>query len=300
MIALEQRLPVPFCQLHGLVGLWDMLPFVTDEFYKIITELRDIRGTLGRPRNDSISDEVYYMVHFATCERVNSLLIALKPHLEALGAKIAIQAIDEHAIYLIRGAVFAEDGLFAALDDIDTQIKRELKSVTAFVLSPSEQRLYEPKEPLFGMEVDSKFKRKARREIDAAGKCLALQCYTACVFHLMRTVEVAIESIRTCLELPVPKKGQHKAWGAALDLFRKEIESRESLGYRHQWNSMADKKFFDEVYMLLMAIKDGCRDDTMHIESDYNEQEAEHLFALTKGFMRKVASRMDEDSLPLA
>ena len=78
------------------------------------------------------------------------------------------------------------------------------------------------------------------------------------------------------------------------------MDRREKLDYVHQWNSMADRKFFDEIYMALIAIKDGCRDDTMHLESDYNQREAEHLFALTKGFMQKVASRLDEDGLPLA
>ena len=70
--------------------------------------------------------------------------------------------------------------------------------------------------------------------------------------------------------------------------------------HARQWTSLADKKFFEEVYMMLNAIKDGCRDDTMHIESSYEMGGAEHLFALVKGFMQKVASRLDEDGHPLA
>ena len=52
--------------------------------------------------------------------------------------------------------------------------------------------------------------------------------------------------------------------------------------------------------MSLIAIKDGCRDDTMHVESTYTEDEANLLFALTKGFMQKVASRLDENGRPFA
>jgi hypothetical protein len=116
----------------------------------------------------------------------------------------------------------------------------------------------------------------------------------------MRAVETALEAIRKCLQLPKPTKGQHKAWGAVLERIREELDRREKLDYVRQWDSMADRKFFDEVYMSLVAIKDGCRDDTMHVESTYTDREAQYLFALTKGFMEKIASRLDEDGRPLA
>ena len=116
----------------------------------------------------------------------------------------------------------------------------------------------------------------------------------------MRTVEIAIEAIRLCLQLPAPTKGQHKAWGAVLERLREEIEGRESLTWPRQWNSMADKKLFQQLHASLLAIKDAWRDSTMHVESDYNEREASHIFALTKGFMQKVASRLDEDGQPPA
>jgi hypothetical protein len=181
-----------------------------------------------------------------------------------------------------------------------TAVRDQLSKQTVLVVPLSKAKLYEPGAPLFGADVASKFKKKGRWEVGEAGKCLALGRHTACVFHLMRAIEVTIDAIRVCLQLPTPTKGQHKAWGAALEAIRIEIERRENLGYVRQWNSKADKKFFDEVYMSLVAIKDGCRDDTMHVESTYTESEAEHLFALTKGFMQKVASRLDEDGQPLA
>jgi hypothetical protein len=298
MIAFEQRSPVPFCQLHGLVGLWDMLPFVTDEFYKIVIELRNIRSTLGRPRAESISDNLYYTIHFATCERVHNLLIDLKPHLEVLGARITIQAIDEHEIYLIRGAVFAEDGLIAALDDIDTQLARELKSVTALVLSSSEHRLYAPQGHHFGREVFDKFRTTAVDEFSNAGKCLALGQPTACVFHLMRTVEVALEAIRLCLGVQILKP-QDKTWGGVLNLYEKELSSRKNPQHPRQWKSN-DADFFRVLHGTLVAVKDTIRDKTMHVENTYNQEQAQLVFDNVKEFMKKVASRMDEDGLPLA
>ena len=194
------------------------------------------------------------------------------------------------------------DALFEAqLADIRSRCTDELEGKLIFCVTSDNAR-YFPRDdaPLFGKEVDEKFKKKARYEISEAGKCLALDRPTACVFHLMRAVEVAIEAIRTCLQMPSPSRDQHKAWGAVLGAVREELDRRERLDYKHQWNSMADRKLFERMHMSLVAIKDGCRDDTMHVESVYPPSEAEHLFALTKGFIQTVTSRLDEDGQPLA
>jgi len=187
------------------------------------------------------------------------------------------------------------------IQDLNTVVRVDFKNKLVLVVPADKADYFEPGKPLFGTTVDERFKKKARFEIGEAGKCLALQRYTSCVFHLMRTVETAIEALRACLGLPVPTRDQHKAWGAILGALQTEIDKRNSdLLWPRQWSSADDKKFFEQVQMSLIAIKDGCRDDTMHVESTYTEDEANLLFALTKGFMQKVASRLDENGRPFA
>jgi len=38
----------------------------------------------------------------------------------------------------------------------------------------------------------------------------------------------------------------------------------------------------------------------MHVETKYTPEEALHIFDAVKAFMKKVASRMDENGMPLA
>ncbi len=205
----------------------------------------------------------------------------------------------------------------ALFSPIDTQrLKHHIQDVcnrgpddfadpTVLVVPPSKRDLYQSDEPEFGQQfgkdVARKFKTRGKQEVGEAANCLALGRDTACVFHLMRAVEVAIEALRLCLGLPAPTKGQHKAWGAILGRFQEEIDKRnEDRAWPRQWSSLEDKRFFEQVQMALISIKDGCRDDTMHVERSYNERQAQHMFALTKGFMERVASRLDEDGQPLA
>ena len=42
------------------------------------------------------------------------------------------------------------------------------------------------------------------------------------------------------------------------------------------------------------------RNGTMHLDQVYTPEDARHIFEVVGGFMRKLASRMDEDGLPLA
>jgi len=38
----------------------------------------------------------------------------------------------------------------------------------------------------------------------------------------------------------------------------------------------------------------------MHVENKYLPEEAEHIFIAVRGFVKKLASRMDEQGQPLA
>lgn len=42
------------------------------------------------------------------------------------------------------------------------------------------------------------------------------------------------------------------------------------------------------------------RNSTMHLDSVYTEDDARMVFNLVRGLIQKIASRMDENGLPLA
>ncbi len=188
----------------------------------------------------------------------------------------------------------------ANVQDLQTRVRDEFKSCFVLVLPSNDAKYFEPKEPLFGAEVANQFRTTAKDEIEDAGKCLALGLGTACAFHLLRAVEHAFEAIQKSLQLPQPVKGPHKAWGAVLERYWTEIEGREQLTWPRQWSSMQDKMDFKEIYQFLSAVKDTSRDKTMHVVMRYDLEKARDLFDVVKAFMKKVASRMDEDGLPLA
>ncbi|MGB8901471.1 MAG: hypothetical protein WCC90_20505 [Methylocella sp.] len=64
--------------------------------------------------------------------------------------------------------------------------------------------------------------------------------------------------------------------------------------------SGGDAELFDNAYAALAGMQNPWRNSTMHLDQVYTPEDARHIFEIVGGFMRKLASRMDEDGLPLA
>jgi hypothetical protein len=164
-------------------------------------------------------------------------------------------------------------------------------------LQIDDEDLYRKGGDLFGPEVATKFATHGAFEIDEAGKCLAVGRSTASVFHLMRAMEVAVKAASACLGIPDPVKSVDRNWGTMLRKFKEELDRRNK---SNLWPQPSDRKVFEEVYVSLDAVKNVWRNATMHVENKYTPEEAEHILASVRGFMKKLASRCDEQGKPLA
>jgi hypothetical protein len=101
------------------------------------------------------------------------------------------------------------------------------------------------------------------------------------------------------LGIPDPIKAAERNWGAILRNVKIELDRRNAAG-GSGWSTPSDRQFFDEAYVSLDAVRNTWRNSTMHVESKYNEEETEHILSAVRGFMRKLASRLDENGLPYA
>jgi hypothetical protein len=110
-------------------------------------------------------------------------------------------------------------------------------------------------------------------------------------------MEIAILALSRCMAIPDPIRPGDRNWGTILNAVWAGIEAR--------WPTTAsrlagDGALFEELHASLDAVKNPWRNSTMHVEKKYTGDEAEHIFVAVKGFMKKLASRMDEEGKPLA
>jgi hypothetical protein len=170
-------------------------------------------------------------------------------------------------------------------------INDELSLAMLFSVKPEHAKFYDPPTSLFGQEVANKFP-STLNEIDEAGKCFALSRYTACVFHLMRILEIGIESVRKSLGIPDPVKDADRNWGAILRKLNDELRRRNAPP--PQWPNATDKEFFAEAYASLDAVRNVWRNATTHVEKTYGEEQAEHIFAAVRGFRTDLYNALTE------
>jgi len=135
---------------------------------------------------------------------------------------------------------------------------------------------------VFGPAVAQKFER-ANEDIAEAGKCVALQRPTACVFHLMRALEVAVQAFGKKLKVEINIKTE--TWHQIMLHVNKQIEKLQSK------TSMQKKKkaAYAEAAAHLQSVRLAWRNEVMHPKQTYTRQEAFEIFAASRVFMDHLA-----------
>ncbi len=179
------------------------------------------------------------------------------------------------------------------VEDLLLRLRDELDVTNFLVIESSKIPFYESNQPRFGQNVLSGYP-SAYFEIEEAGKCLALGRGTACVFHLMRAMEVGIKAVAASLKVPDPVRPSQRNWGFILKTIKDAIDAKT------KWSRRANRHFYEGVYASLDSVKNPWRNATMHVEQTYTDEEAENIYYAVRAFMSKIASCFDENGKPLS
>ena len=104
----------------------------------------------------------------------------------------------------------------------------------------------------------------------------------------MRVMEIALRAAEGSLQLPPPAD---KNWGTLLARWhsKKIVTFPASLPIY-----TAHEAFYKDIRATLCAVKDAWRNSTMHVERDYEEDEAKEVITAVRSFVRKLAVQIDE------
>jgi len=155
---------------------------------------------------------------------------------------------------------------------------------------PFNKRAYFDGKELFGADVARAFP-SVIVDIEEAGKSFALERYTACVFHLMRVMEVGLRELARSLSEPSLDPKKNPSWEQILrrcdDELKKPRKERCA-----EWQG--DDQFFSEATASLRAVKDAWRNPTMHVDISYDEDKSRDVFSTVGVFMRALARKLKE------
>jgi hypothetical protein len=171
--------------------------------------------------------------------------------------------------------------------EIGRRLQHEMESHLFLVVDERFRDYYEQNAPLFGPLVADKF-MSANYEVEEAGKCFALDRHTACVAHLMRALEPALNSLAQALGVGFERTN----WHNILDQIEKEIRRRNENKHDEQWK--VDAKFYSEAATHFRFLKDAWRNYAMHLHDRYDRARAEVVFNNVRGFLQQLATRLSE------
>jgi hypothetical protein len=200
-----------------------------------------------------------------------------------LGLPVACRQIEDALKVLELGRRDSHDSLAGTSAErsanmISTTIETEMALRLFFFIPPDRAKYYEPDEPIFGTEVQTKFPAGIY-ELDEAAKCMAFRRSTATIFHLMRLMEIALGAVSKCLAIPPPTRGGERNWGSILSKIKAETDRRNAAS---GWPTAGDRELFAELYVSLDAVRVAWRNATMHVENKYSTEEAEHIFVAVR------------------
>jgi hypothetical protein len=259
-----------------------MLKFRAISFVQFSARLSSIEGTVETAR-------------YNVSKETRDLL--LTKYIYPLCRMAEISDLDVSLAYLRRleqrmkgPSSISARSLGGMLEQLRERIEDELSAQLLYQIPKEKGKFYTPKEPLFGSKVFKSFP-SSRGDIEKAGRCYAVGLNTACIFHLMRVMELALRALGESLHDESLNPKTNPTWERILkrcdDELKLPIKQRSV-----EWQSDGD--FYVNATANLRAVKDAWRNPTMHIDRDYDDEEALDVINAVKGFMRHIATRLKE------
>jgi len=282
---------------YRLISWLEMLEFSARKFFWVGHALEQVRAdcliaSMVVVDGDAVVDMSRRLDDKAK-EKALKNLKAAEEEFTRLGLRISAETVRE-AINELSSESFGHN--FQWLGDqvraIQKLADKEMHG-KAFFYVPAERAKYFPtvKNPHpFGEKVNDAFP-SASYDSAEAGMCLALARGTACVFHLMRVLEIGL----TVLGKEFGVSLEHTNWAPAIE----QIESKIRDMHRElPWKTLPDCKKQQEDYAQAAShfgiLKDAWRNYTMHVRGAYTEEQAERMFDNVKAFMQRLAEKLSE------
>lgn len=204
-----------------------------------------------------------------------SILTSVEKNCESIGLKLAVQAIRDYRAELESGRIKTYSDASEVIVTLDKIIVLQLRENLFMAIPPDRASFYaEPQ--LFGEEVSRRFSR-CQYDIEESGNCYAAGRGTACAFHLMRVMEVAVQEFGTALGIALTNE---KNWQSILDEINKAIKLLPGKDSRAIALSQAAGHLYN--------VKVAWRNPTMHPKITYTLEEAADLISNVKAFMNEL------------
>ena len=263
---------------NGLVSLWDMLVFYAHDFVAISSLLGQAMLDLGSGRTPNTG----------TIRIVGENAGLLLKYCDELDLPLTSTHLRRLRNDIVRPGVATHTQISNAIGEIQRRLVDELQARKIFALRSDKTKYFVLDQPPFGESVADAFQSTTFDAIEAS-QCYAVGRNTACVFHLMRVLEIGLAALGRKFGIPT----DHTNWETIINQIEKAIGGIEKDPNRPiDWKD--DREFYSQCASHFRVVKDAWRNYTAHARGKYTDEEAETIFINMRGFMQKLATRLHE------
>jgi hypothetical protein len=253
-----------------------MLKFSGDAYFFAGSSLRWMEDVLSKTHDNGLEEETRKLIAQSATQ--------VSKHLQNISSEV----LSASALRIANDAkTISPIALRERVSELSHCIMDDLAGHHFFWVPPERAKFYGKTEKTFGDDVANRFS-SSLHEIKNAGNCMAFGMYTASVFHLMRVTEIGLRAIGLSLGLSL---NSNESWESILrKLSTEEIKKDAAANAK----MLANLSFYQSVKQTISALKDVCRNRTMHFDGNWDEDEAKEIMTATRSFMKYVASKLDE------
>jgi HEPN domain-containing protein len=232
-------------------------------------------------RNDAVLNE-------GDKTRISESLNKAREELNYVGLEQSAKYVSTVQRHLSSNEIKTYEEYVVQVDAIHDMSINEIEGIV-FGFLPRDHGKYFNQNALFGSEVNDKFKN-AVYDIKEAGNCYAHGTYTACVFHLMRVLEIALHKLATDLGVTFPATLELENWQNIIEKIESEITAREKRLPKGTAKS-EEMQHYSEAAKEFRYFKNAWRNHVSHSRVDYEIHDATKIMEHVRDFMQHLASR---------
>lgn len=252
--------------------------FNSYQFLAAFGYLRELEGVGAMSQPDPLDSSSQLII-----DNVITPLSLIEDSFDELGLPVA-----KYKAQAVRGRVQANTLTSATLSSeirgLSEILSYEMQSHVFMYIEPTKAYLYTGSE-LFGHEVATSFPSSSF-DIEEAGKCLALNRSTACVFHLMRVLETGLYAVANALGV----QDIELNWHNAIEQTEKKIRALPAKTPQEK----IDLGFYSDASAYLFGVKEPWRNRSAHTGNIYIEEKSQQIFESVRGFMQVLSTRLTE------
>jgi hypothetical protein len=255
---------------YRLVSWWQMEKFSADIFYRISKDLAELKAIAEKNDDEKHDMKEDTRIWFSDFFR------EIGKKCSGIGLHISDKAARSVAFAYKNADGKNDTGIAQRLETLQATIEWEMEDIKFFHMPADRAKFFDCPE-MFGKSVNSKFP-EIQFDMIEAGNCYASGRGTACVFHLMRIMEVGVQRFGTRVGVPL---ADEKVWQIILDGINKAIKLLPPK------NLLTIK--LCAVSANLYSVKLAWRNEVMHPKETYTLEEAENILRQVNIYMTELA-----------